>query len=62
MNLVKIDGYYINTDRIDVIRSHYFDDTRGKTYHSTYIFVGGSKTPFEVYRPVEEVIAILRGE
>ena len=62
MNLVKIDGAYINTDRINVIRSHRFDDTRGNIYHSTHIFVGGSKTPFEIYKPIEEVIAILKGE
>lgn len=62
MNLVKIDGAYINTDRIDVIRPHCFDDTRGKIYRSTHIFVGGSKTPFEIYKPIEEVIAILKGE
>lgn len=62
MNLVKIDGAYINTDRIDVIRPHRFDNTRGKIYHSTHIFVGGSKTPFEIYKPIEEVVAILKGE
>lgn len=62
MNLIEINGYYINTDRIDVIRSHHFNDTRGKIYYSTHIFVGGSKTPFEIYKPIEEVIAILKGE
>lgn len=62
MKLIEINGYYINTDRIDVIRPHQFDDTRGKIYHSTHIFVGGSKTPFEIYKPIEEVIAILKGE
>ena len=62
MNLVKIDGAYINTDRIDVIRPHHFNDTRGKIYYSTHIFVGGSKTPFEIYKPIEEVIAILKEE
>lgn len=58
MNLVKIDGAYINTDRIDVIRP----DTRGNIYHSTHIFIGGNKTPFEIYKPIEEVITILKGE
>lgn len=62
MNLVKIDGAYINADRIDVIRPHHFNDTRGKIYYSTHIFVGGSKTPFEIYKPIEEVIAIIKGE
>ena len=59
MNLVEINGYYINTDRIDVILPHHFDDTRGNIYHSTHIFVGGSKTPFAVYKPIDEVIKIL---
>lgn len=62
MNLIEIAGYYINTDRIDVIRPHCFDDTRGNIYHSTHIFVGGSKTPFEIYKPIEEVIKILGGK
>lgn len=54
MNLVKIDGAYINTDRIDVIRPHCFydTDTRGNIYHSTHIFIGGNKTPFEIYKPI----------
>lgn len=59
MNLVEINGYYINIDRIDVIRPHHFTDTRGKIYYSTHIFVGGSKTPFEIYKPIEEVMRIL---
>lgn len=59
MNLVEINGYYINTDRIDVIRPHYFTDTHGNIHHSTHIFVGGSKTPFEIYKPIEEVTKIL---
>lgn len=62
MNLIKIDGAYINTDRIDIIRPHRFDDTRGNIYHSTHIFIGGNKTPFEFYKPIEEVVAILKGE
>lgn len=62
MNLVEIDGYYINTDRIDVILPHHFGDTHGDMYHSTHIFVGGSKTPFEIYKPIEEVMKILKGE
>jgi hypothetical protein len=62
MNLIEINGYYINTDRIDVIRPHRFDDTRGNIYHSTHIFIGGNKTPFEIYKPIEEVVAILKGE
>lgn len=62
MNLIKIDGAYINTDRIDIIRPHRFDDTRGNIYHSTHIFIGGNKTPFEIYKPIEEVVAILKGE
>ena len=32
MNLIEINGYYINTDIIDVIRPHHFNDTRGKIY------------------------------
>lgn len=59
MNLVKINGVYINTDRIDAIRPHQFTDTRGNMYHSTHIFVGGNKTPFEICKPIEEVIKIL---
>lgn len=62
MNLVEINGYYINTDRIDVIRPHMFEDTRGNIYHSTDIFVGGSKTPFAICKPIEEVIKILGGK
>ena len=59
MNLVEINGYYINTDRIDVMRPHMFEDTRGNIYYSTDIFVGGSKTPFEIGKPIEEVMEIL---
>ena len=36
--------------------------TRGSIYHSTHIFIGGNKTPFEIYKPIEEVITILKGE
>ena len=62
MNLVKIDESYINTDRIDAICPYHFDDIRGDIYNSTHIFVGGSKTPFEIYKPIEEVIKILGGK
>ena len=62
MNLVEINGYYINTDRIDVVRPHLFEDTRGNIYHSTHIFVGVIKTPFEIYEPIDEVIKILGGQ
>ena len=61
MRLVEINGYYINTDRIDVVRPHQFTDTRGNIYHSTHIFFGGSKTPFEICKPIDEVIKILGG-
>ena len=60
MNLVEINGYYINTDRIDAIRPHLFEDAHGNIlYHSTDIFVGGSRTPLGIYKPIEEVIEIL---
>lgn len=54
MNLVKIDGKYINTDRVDGL----FRITTGETN----IFVGGSEQPFIVERNIDEVAAILEAD
>ena len=54
MNLVKIDGKYINTDRVDGLS--------GVTTGETYIFVGGSEQPFIVKRNIDEVAAILEAD
>lgn len=54
MRLVKIDGKYINTDRVDGL----FGITTGETH----IFVGGSDEPFIVKRNIDEVAAILEAD
>ena len=54
MNLVKIDGKYINTDRVDGL----FGVATGETN----IFVGGSDQPFIVERNIDEVAAILEAD
>lgn len=54
MNLVKIDGKYINTDRVDGL----FGIATGETN----IFVGGSDQPFIVERNIDEVAAILEAD
>lgn len=51
MRLVKIDGKYINTDRVNGL----FGITTGETN----IFVGGSKRPFVVEKNIDEVAAII---
>ena len=58
MNLVKIDGMYINVDRVDGLSKTYMF---GNATKDTNIFVGGSKTPFIVKKNIDEVAAILRG-
>lgn len=62
MNLVEINECYINTDKIDVVRPHHFEDTRGNIYPSTHIFISGNEIPFVVYKPIDEVIKILGGQ
>lgn len=54
MRLVKIDGKYINADRVDGITSF-----RGE---ETYIFVGGAEEPFVVKKNIDEVVAIIEAD
>lgn len=54
MNLVKIDGKYINADRVDGITSFGGEET--------YILVGGAEEPFLVRKNIDEVAAILEAD
>ena len=56
MNLVKIDGIYINVDRIDGLSVSYL---HGNPLTDTNIFVGGSQRPFIVEKNIDEVATII---
>ena len=56
MRLVKIDGIYINVDRVDGLSVSYL---HGNTIRNTNIFVGGSQRPFIVKKNIDEVAAII---
>lgn len=55
MNLVKIDGVYINVDMVDAVS---FGSTKG----ITHVFVGGSEHPFIFNRSIDEVVAIIEAD
>ena len=56
MRLVKIDGIYINVDRVDGLSVSYL---HGNVIRDTNIFVGGSQRPFIVKKNIDEVAAII---
>lgn len=56
MRLVKIDGIYINVDRVDGLSVSYL---HGNAIRDTNIFVGGSERPFIVKKNIDEVAAII---
>lgn len=56
MHLVKIDGIYINVDRVDRLSESYLHNS---PLTDTNIFVGGSKRPFVVEKNIDEVAAII---
>lgn len=56
MNLVKIDGIYINVDRVDGLSVSYLHK---KPLTDTNIFVGGSQRPFIVGKNIDEVATII---
>ena len=55
MNLVKIDGVYINLDRVDAV-------SYGSTKEITHVFVAGSEQPFIFNRSVDEVVRIMEAK
>ncbi len=56
MKLIKIDGIYINPERVDgLTRSFVLDNA----ILATNIFCGGSKKTFVVKKNIEEVAQIL---
>ena len=59
MRLVKIDGIYINIDRVDGLSGSYI---YGSATKDTNIFVGGSKQPFIVRKNIDEVAEIMERE
>ena len=60
MRLVKIDGIYINPDRVDAVTPEYIQDV---AIMGTAIFVGGSDVPYIVALDIEEVVkALTEGE
>ena len=59
MRLVKIDGIYINVDRVDGLSGSYI---HGNATRDTNIFVGGSKQPFIVRKNIDEVVAIIKAD
>ncbi|MBO4783989.1 MAG: hypothetical protein J5521_04530 [Lachnospiraceae bacterium] len=59
MRLVKIDGIYINVDRVDGLSGSYI---HGNTTRDTNIFVGGSKQPFIVRKNIDEVVATIEAD
>ena len=59
MKLVKIDGIYINIDRVDGLSGSYI---HGNATKDTNIFVGGSKQPFIVRKNIDEVAEIMERE
>lgn len=54
MRLVKIDGIYINADRVDGMTSFGGGET--------YILVGGAEEPFHVKKNIDEVAAIIEAD
>ena len=56
MNLIKIDGIYINVDRVDGLSVSYL---HGNLLTDTNIYVGGSQRPFIVKKNIDEVAAII---
>lgn len=56
MNLIKIDGIYINVDGVDGLSVSYL---HGKPLMDTNIYVGGSQRPFIVGKNIDEVAAII---
>lgn len=52
MKLVKIDVFYVNPERIDMIG-------RKADVQRTNIFIGGSEVPLEIKLPIEEVVELL---
>lgn len=59
MRLVKINGIYINIDRVDALSGSYL---HGDATKDTNIFVGGSKHPFIVRKNIDEVAAIIEAD
>ena len=59
MHLVKVDGIYINTDKVDGLSASYIS---GNATRDTNIFVGGSKQPFIVRKNIDEVAAIIEAD
>lgn len=55
MKLVKIDGFYVNPERIDMIG-------RKADVQRTNIFMGGSEVPLEIKLPIEEVVELLEAK
>ena len=55
MRLVKIDGVYINVERIDAV-------SFGNTKEITHVFIGGSEHPFIFDRSIDEVVAIIEAD
>lgn len=56
MRLVKIDGIYINPDRVNGVTPEY---RGGESTGITCIFVGEATEPFEVKRGIEEAVKAL---
>lgn len=56
MRLVKIDGLYINPDRVDGVAPEY---RGGESTGTTCVYVGGESEPFKVKRVIEEVVKAL---
>ena len=59
MRLVKIDGIYINVNRVDGLSGSYI---HGDATKDTNIFVGGSNRPFIVGKNIDEVAAIIEAD
>lgn len=54
MRLVKIDGLYINIDRLDGLSK--------RSSGGTHIYVGGSDAPYTTSLPIEKVVEMIKGE
>ena len=52
MKLVKIDGMYINIDRLDGLSK--------TSSGGTHIFVGGSDDPYKKSLPIEKVVEMIK--
>ncbi|WP_259765627.1 hypothetical protein [Pediococcus pentosaceus] len=55
MKLVKIDSFYVNPERIDMIG-------RKADVQRTNIFMGGSNAPLEINLPIEKVVELLEAK